>query len=177
MVFRKTLFEWLGVLLGVALLPMAGMAQERATIQATATVVSSLTIVGNNNLRFGSVTPGVNKSVDKTTIGFAGEWEITGAPTAEISMVFALPDTLRTTDSLGAMRITFNSTDASYDNGSGGGQAAPAGVLNPNGPAAHRLGALGQMLVWIGGMVHPSISQTGGDYAADILLTVAYTGS
>jgi len=177
MVFRKILFVRLGVPAALALLPLAGMAQERATIQATATVVSSLTIVGNNNLQFGSVTPGVNKSVDKTTIGFAGEWEIAGAPTAEISMAFTLPDSLRTTDSLGAMRISFSSTDASYDNGTGGGQAAPAGVLNPNGPAAHRLGALGQMLVWIGGMVHPSISQTGGDYAADILLTVAYTGS
>ena len=66
-------------------------AQERATIQATATVVSSLTVVGTNNLRFGSVTPGVNKSVDKATIGFAGEWQVNGTASAELTIGFALP--------------------------------------------------------------------------------------
>jgi hypothetical protein len=177
MFWRKWITKSAGLALMALLIPALAVAQERATIQATATVVSSLTVVGSNNLRFGSVTPGVNKSVDKATIGFAGEWEVTGTSSAELTIGFTLPDSLRTVDSVAAMRISFSSTDASYDDGTGGGQTAPAGILNPNGPATRRLGASGQMILWIGGMVHPSISQTGGDYAADVLLTVAYTGS
>lgn len=150
--------------------------QERATIQALATVVSSLSIVGTNDLQFGTVTPGVSKAVDKNDVGFAGEWTISGTSGSEISMDFTLPLQLRTSDSLGLMDITFRATDASYSDGTGS-QGSPTGVLNPNGPSARRIGAGGQILMWIGGVVFPRISQTGGDYSAEIMLTVAYTGS
>ena len=166
----------LTAVIGVATLTGVVAAQERATILATATVVSSLTIVGTNNLQFGTVTPGVNKSIDKATLGFAGEWTITGTNSAELSIQFALPDSLLTTDSLSGLRITFASSDASYGS-LPAQQTTPVGVIDPNGPSARRLGVNGQMLIWIGGTVFPRISQTGGDYSAEILLTVAYTGS
>ena len=169
------------VMLIVAGLTLAGppvVAQESATIQALATVISSLSISGENNLQFGNVTPGVNKSVDKSEPGFAGEWYITGSPGAEITLDFALPDSLLlVADSTRGLRVNFNNTDASWDNGSGGGQLAPAGVLDPNGMGTEDLGATGEMRVWIGGTVFPRISQTGGDYAEDVVLSVAYTGN
>jgi hypothetical protein len=49
--------------------------------------------------------------------------------------------------------------------------------LNPNGPSTMNIGAGGLISVWIGGAVLPLVSQTHGDYAADVILTVAYTGS
>ncbi|MBU0984823.1 MAG: hypothetical protein KKA42_13190, partial [candidate division Zixibacteria bacterium] len=123
-----------------------------------------------------TVTPSVDKSVDKAAPGFAGEWEVTGTAGVEISLDFTLPDSLsHELDSVG-LRIDFNSTDVSYDDGSGG-QLSPTGVIDPNGPTATDLGGGGQLSVWIGGTVHPTLSQTGGNYAADIILTVAYTGS
>jgi hypothetical protein len=170
----------LSVLAMTALLFMmvsVSWAQESATIQALATVVSTLHITGITNLNFGTVTLGINKSVNKNVTGQAGQWDITGNPSSEINLDFTLPTQLRTTDSLATMNISFSNTDASYDDGSGGGQSAPVGVLNPNGPSTHNLGIGGLMSVWIGGTVHPSISQTAGDYAADIILTVAYTGN
>jgi hypothetical protein len=118
----------------------------------------------------------VNKSVDKATLGFAGEWTINGTTSAELSIEFGLPDSLLTMDSLSGMRITFSSTDVSYGT-LPSQQTTPVGVLDPNGPSVRRLGANGQLLIWIGGTVFPRISQTGGDYSAEILLTVAYTGS
>lgn len=166
----------LSAVIVAAMLTGVAAAQERATILATATVVSSLTVVGTNNLQFGTVTPGVNKPIDKTTLGFAGEWTITGTNSAELSIQFALPDSLLTTDSLSGMRITFASSDASYGS-LPAHQTVPVGMIDPNGPSAHRLGVNGQMLIWIGGTVFPRISQTGGDYSAEILLTVSYTGS
>lgn len=175
MLFRLTRMLAL-IATAIAMLTGAAAAQERATILATATVVSSLTIVGTNNLQFGSVTPGVNKTIDKATLGFAGEWTINGTNSAELSILFALPDSLLTLDSLSGMRISFVNSDASYGS-LPAHQTAPVGILDPNGPSAHRLGVNGQMLIWIGGTVFPRISQTGGDYSAEILLTVAYTGS
>jgi hypothetical protein len=167
------------ILLLVTILVAGGgtvVAQERAAIQALATVVSSLSIIGTNNLQFGTVTPGITKSVDKATIGFAGEWEITGTSAAELTMDFTLPDTMRTVDSLGRMRIDFSATDVSFSDGTGN-QTTPTGTLNPNGPSVRRIGGGGMMTVWIGGTVYPRVSQTGGDYSAEIMLTVAYTGS
>jgi len=168
------------VLAAIVLLagPPETQAQESATIQALATVISSLSITGNNNLQFGTVTPGVSKSVDKSEPGFAGEWSVTGSVGAEITLDFILPDSLVLVgDSTNGMPISFLSTDASFDDGSGGGQLAPSGVIDPNGLGTERLGASGQMTIWIGGRVNPRIAQTGGDYAEDVVLSVAYTGN
>jgi hypothetical protein len=177
MITRRGALPILAAFLVIILAGTGAKAQESASIQALATVVSSLQIVGSNNLQFGTVTPGVNKSVDKSSIGFAGEWTVNGSAVAEITLTFTLPDSMYTVDSLAAMRIGFSSTDASYEDGTGAGQTAPAGVIDPNGPLARRLAADGSMFVWIGGQVFPRISQTGGAYAGEIVLTVAYTGS
>jgi hypothetical protein len=130
-----------------------------------------------NNLNFGTVLPGIGKSVGKTDVGFAGEWSVTGTVAAEITIDFTLPVYLYTADSSATLMTWFSPIDASYDDGTGGGQTAPAGILNPNGPSARDIGADGTITIWIGGTVLPTISQTGGDYSGDIVLTVAYTGA
>jgi hypothetical protein len=163
------------VLMGAA--PEA-VAQETASIQALATVISGLSIAGNTNLQFGTVTPGVNKAVNKNEPGFAGEWTVTGTVGAELTLDFTLPDSMVLVgDSTLGLPVAFNGTDASWDDGSGGGQLAPSGTIDPNGLGTERLGAGGQLTVWIGGTASPRIAQTGGDYAADVILSVAYTGN
>lgn len=153
-------------------------AQESASIQATATIIAGITIIGTNDLVFGTVLPGVNKSVDKATSGFAGEWQISnGTVNSEISVTLTLPDSLQHTTNPTGMRVVFSSTDASYDDGTGGGQASPAGVFDPNGPVARRVSGAGTMNLWIGGTVMPRLTQTGGDYASDVTMTIAYTGN
>ena len=164
------------LILSLLVISSRSVAQESATIQATATVLPAMTVIGINNLQFETVIPGINKSVDKAAIGLAGEFQINGRDSAEISLDFILPDSLLL-DSTGFMRVGFSNTDASYDDGTGGGQTVPSGVLNPNGPSVQRLGPTGTMEIWIGGTVYPTITQTGGDYAADITLSVTYTGN
>lgn len=174
---KQILATFLGALLIVAVLAASASAQERGTIQALATVISSLNVIGTNNLQFGTVTPGVNKSVNKNSVGFAGEWTITGTSNAEVTVDFELPVSLVTVDSLAFLNIIFSGTDASWDDGSGGGQTAPAGVIDPNGPSTLDIGVGGTLMVWVGGTVLPGVSQTGGDYANDVVLVVAYTGN
>jgi hypothetical protein len=152
-------------------------AQESAMIRAVATVLPSMTIIGSNNLDFDYVLPDVRKSVEKTEIGHAGEWIITGSPRAEITLKFDLPDSLRSVHGSSAMRIGFSIADASYDDGLGAGQTAPAGVLNPYALTTRSLGWDGSMVVWLGGTVFPARTQTGGTYAGEVILTATYTGN
>mgnify|MGYP001404368817 CR=1 FL=1 len=176
MAIRKFLVLCLTFLCFMIIAVPYSSAQESGTIQATATVLAALAVRGVNNLQFETVIPGIDKAVDKATIGLAGEFEIVGHDSAEISLDFTLPDSLLQ-DSTAFMRVGFSNTDASYDDGTGGGQTVPSGVINPNGPLTLRLGPTGTMNLWMGGTVYPTITQTGGDYAADITLTVIYTGN
>lgn len=152
-------------------------AQESAIIQATASVISSMTVQGTNGLAFGAVTPGIPKAVDKTTAGTAGEWRVTGAPNAEITLDFVLPLNLNHATLGSTMPITFSSTDAAYEDGTGGGQAAPAAQIDPSVQTTANIAADGTFWVWIGGTVAPSVSETSGSYSGDITLTITYTGN
>ncbi|MEE9442185.1 MAG: hypothetical protein V3V99_05915 [candidate division Zixibacteria bacterium] len=169
-------FIFLFCVIGV-LNPVSTLAQESGTIQAIATVVSSLQVIGINNLNFGTVTPGVNKSVNKADAGFAGEWQVNGTPSAQMTVDIAIPPVLMHSDSSATLIVTYTSTDASYDDGTGGGQSNPSGTLDPNGQSILNLGPGGTMNVWIGGTAQPTVAQTGGNYSADVVLSVAYTGN
>jgi hypothetical protein len=152
-------------------------AQESAMIRAVATVLPSMTIIGTNSLDFDYVIPDVRKSVEKTDIGHAGEWTISGSPESEITLKFDLPDSLRSVRGSSAMKIGFSIADASFDDGFGAGQTAPAGVLNPYAISTRSLSWDGNMTVWIGGTVFPTRTQIGGTYTGQIVLTATYTGN
>ena len=166
----------LALLVGL-ILCVSSPAQESASIQAVAVVLPSVTIVGTNDLDFEDVLPEVRKSVNKSAIGYAGEWFITGNPQAEITLDFTLPDSLHIVNGLETMKIGFTTADASYDDGTGAGQTAPSGVLNPQGINTRPLGGDGTMVVWLGGTVYPTRSQNSGIYSGEVMLTVTYTGN
>ncbi len=151
-------------------------AQEIGIIQATASVASSLSISGTHDLTFGAVTGGVNKVVAKTDAASAGAWAINGTAAAEVSVSITLPLALAHSTLPATMQIVFSGTDASYDDGTGGGQAAPLGNVDPNNPVPLRIGAGGTLSVWIGGTVMPAVGQTSGSYSGDITMSIAYTG-
>ena len=68
-------------------------AQNSASIQATATVLSALTVAAGQNLLFGNVTPGVNKTIAITDAG-AGTFTVTKAATSGVTLSFTLPTNL-----------------------------------------------------------------------------------
>lgn len=173
----KRLINVVGFLLLLFLVAAPTQAQEVGTIQALATVMSSLTVNGMTNLNFGAVAPGVNKTVDKLTDANAGEWSIVGSASTEVTLEFTLPDSLTHSLGLVKMAVAFAATDASYDDESGGGQGAPTAVINPASVTTANLGAGGTMSVWIGGTAMPTVAQTGGAYSADVVITVTYTGN
>jgi len=163
---------------GLLCLPMIGTelkAQESGIIQVTATVAAALTVTGSNNLLFQTVTPGVDKTVDKSASGEAGEWVITGANGAEVTIEFNLPSEL--TSGANTMPISYTNTDASYSNNAANNQSNPTAEINPAIVTTTTLRADGDTEVWIGGTVNPAISQTSGSYSADIVLIITLTGN
>lgn len=178
-------------LIGVALaaiallVPTTASSQDVAVGQATATVLTVLSVTATAPLAFGSVFQGVPKSVSKVNAS-AGVFTITGEPDATIAVYMQLPDYLSTDAVSGSgddrMAIAFSTTDANVDTT---GAADPTGFVAANGwidqdphniTNATTVGSVGTN-IYLGGTVQPSVDQKAGDYEADIILTVAYTGT
>ncbi len=165
-------------------LPSAAGAQAVATGQATATILASLTVTATHDLEFGNVLQGVEKVADKTVIAEAGVFQVTGAGGFEISMHLQLPTYLWNSapGSEDRLLVSFSNTDADIDTTAAGTPAAHgAGAvvgLNPHSLPDTPLGGADNILqLYMGGKVYPAVDQRAGNYLADIVLTVAYTGT
>jgi hypothetical protein len=153
------------------------LAQEIAVNQAQAVVIPGMSIEVTHDLDFGSVIPGVNKTVDKIKASSAGEWLIMGIPNAEIDVTFILPNSLKAIDGDDALPVEFKITDASYSDNSKGGQQIPTGILNPYQVSTIQINPNGTLGIWLGGKVIPGPVQVSGLYTGSIILTAAYTGN
>jgi hypothetical protein len=167
------------------LIPTSASSQDVAVGQATATVLAVLSVTANAPLAFGTVYQGVPKSVAKDE-ATAGVFTITGQVDANVAIYMQLPDYLSTDAASGSgddrMVVAFSTTDANIDTT---GAADPTSFVGANGwidqdphnmTSAATIGS-GGTNVYVGGSVWPSVDQKAGDYEADIVLTVAYTGS
>lgn len=182
---RQSRTKLRGILVvAVALMAFMGtstQAQDVATGSATATLVVALTVAAGSALAFGSVYQGVAATVANTDAA-AGIFNITGLEDAIVAIYFQLPDYLSTATGDDRMVVSFSTTDLNVDTTAAG---APAGFIAADGwidedphnvTSAAEIGSTGLDL-YLGGKVIPSVDQTAGAYTADIILTVAYTGS
>ena len=129
----------------------------------------------NDNLSFGSIFPGVPKTVSKYTAGEAAEFHIDGTANAEITIDFTLPPYMYTTGD--NMQIVFSTTDCAYDTSAVPDQTHPmTDNINPRHTIITRLGSSG-LTIWLGGSVIPTLNQKTGDYSGIIVLTISYTSN
>lgn len=183
--FSKMRLVSVGVTLAALLVVSTASSQEVAVGQATATVLTVLAVTADAPLAFGDVYQGVPKTIGKTA-ATAGVFTITGEADANIAIYMQMPDYLATDAGSGSgddrMVIAFSTTDANIDTT---GAGAPAGFVATDGWAdqdphnitnAATVGSVGTN-IYLGGTVQPSVDQKAGDYEADIVLTVAYTGT
>ena len=171
----------LGLSLLAVLLVVAGgsqvNAQDVAVGQATATVLAVLAVTASQDLQFGDVLQGVPTCVDHNTDASSGIFRITGEATKQVDAYMQLPDYVALADGSDRMVISFSSTDGEY-NGTAAANPSDAGTeCDPHNVPSLTLGAGGDMAIFLGGTVFPTVDQTNGSYAADIVLTVAYNGS
>ncbi len=129
----------------------------------------------NNNLTFGTVYPGIPKTISKTTAGFAAEFYISGIAGNEITIDFALPTYMNIGSS--NMQVIFQETDCAIDTSATPDQSNPEfNNLDPWHTLTYRIGSNG-LYVWLGGILVPGLSQNEGSYSTNIVITVTYTGN
>jgi hypothetical protein len=154
----------------VAALTLVGFgtlaAQNNASITVSANVQTPITVTAANNLDFGNVFPGVNKSVAVTDAA-AGRFNVTGQASAPVSLSFVLPANL----SAGANLLPIGNWTGNHNT-----SAAPTGTsFTPSaGATAATLSATGLLFVYVGAQVTPAVSQPAGNYTGTVQMTVVY---
>ena len=120
---------------------------QSATIQATATVLSAITVTGTN-LAFGSVTPGVAKTIAITDAG-AGQFVVTKAAATSVALTFTLPANLQTAalDNLSIATWTGGWNNTANNAAATGFTPSAAATTVPSGGAS--------LWVWVGATVSP----------------------
>jgi spore coat protein U-like protein len=157
--------------LAVAALMLTGAALQaqtnNASITATATVQSPINVVGAQQLSFGNVFPGVNKTVAATDLANAGRFDVTGQASTPVTLSFTLPATL----SAGANTmpiVSYTGVHAQNSAQTSGTAFTPASGASPT------LNGSGALWVWVGAQVQPATNQAAGVYTGSITLTVVY---
>ena len=167
----------------LVLIPGFSYGQDVANGLAVATVLTGLSVTSVQDLDFGSVFQGVAKDVPNNDALNSGIFLITGEGGAGIAVYIALPAYLATATGDDRMTIGFGSTDCSIDSttnvdpstfGDGWQDVNPFNV--PNNLVVGSVGP-NQTSIFLGGRVIPSVDQIPGPYSADIIVTVAYTGT
>jgi hypothetical protein len=162
--------------------PSMAFAQDVAVGQATATVLTALTVTAPQDLQFGDVLQGVPNAVAKTTdlaggVG-AGIFRISGSAANEVTAYMQLPDYISLADGSDRMVISFAVDDCNYNDAAAATPStAGATSCDPHNIPTLTLSAAGDMALFLGGTVYPTVDQTAGAYAGDVVLTVAYNGN
>jgi hypothetical protein len=165
---RTAALTSLGALVISALVRTASA--QSASMMATATVARPLAASSVRHLDFGSVFAGISKHVayDATA---SGKMLVNGAPGAEVSFTFTLPDALTAGDNalpIGNWSGCHSTTDVT-------GACTP--FTPSSSPTAARLDAgAGTLYLFIGATVSPAVVQLQGAYTATITVMAAYTG-
>src|SRR5256886_1333786 len=155
----------------VAALVLTGTALQaqsnNASITATASVQTPINVLGAQQLNFGNVFPGVNKTVNATDLTNGGRFDVTGQASTPVTLSFTLPATLSSAGN--TMPIVSYTGEYAGNNLQTGAQVfTPASGANPS------LSAAGLLFVWVAAQVQPATNQAAGVYTGSITMTVVY---
>jgi spore coat protein U-like protein len=140
---------------------------QTATILASASVMQPINVVGAVNLAFGSVFPGVARTVAVNAPG-AGRFDVTGQPSAPVFVSFVLPANLVS----GGNNLPIGSWTGhqnTVNNPSTGTSFTPSAAMT-----TAAFSGTGQLFVFVGATVTPATNQAPGVYNGTIQITVTY---
>lgn len=147
-------------------------AQDNAT--ADATVLAQLDVTKTNDLNFGDVSPGVNKTISRSN---GASFDITGGDGASVSLDFTLPTgssyTYALDDGTNELELTFANDDANYETGTGSSDSGN-NTFNPTNTKSINSFPSGGITVFLGGTVEPTNNQPANTYSGTITLTATY---
>ena len=142
-------------------------AQNSANIQATATVLSAVTVAAGTNLQFGNVTPGVPKTI-AIADGGAGRFDVTKAANQGLTLSFTLPTNLTS----GGNNLPIGTWTGGWNT-----SATPAGAttFTPSVGGTNTAATAGTTLfVYVGATVSPAAAQSAGAYSGTVTMSAVY---
>jgi hypothetical protein len=152
---------------GCLCFPAAAAAQNSASASATADVQQPITVTKTRDLAFGTVFPGVNKSV-AVTDGTSASFSIAGQASAGVTLSFTLPATLAS----GGNTLPLASWVARHNTSN---SSASGTDFTPSSSAtAATLHTDGNMYVFVGATAQPAAGQAAGTYSGTLTMTVVY---
>jgi len=149
-----------------------GASAQSANINVTANVYQALTVNGANNLAFGNVFPGVNKTVAVGDAA-AGRFDITGQTGATVSLNFTLPNSGNYILGPSSAQLPLSSWTSCWNTSNSGGSGCTS-FTTASGTSAAAFGAGTTLFVFLGATAAPAAGQTAGNYTGQVTLTVAY---
>lgn len=146
---------------------------QNASIDATATVLTPITVTAAQNLAFGTVFPGLNKAVAYSDATNGGRFSVTGAANREVNVSFTLPTNLTS----GGNSLPID-TWTGYHNVTNSASSGGSAFTPSSAAQAVTLEATGgQLYVFVGATVKPTATQAAGSYTAPVRMDVVYTGN
>jgi hypothetical protein len=142
-------------------------AQNNASATVSATVQQPITVTKNNDLSFGNVFPGVDKSI-AVTAGGAAKFTVAGQASTPVNLTFTIPVTIAS----GGNTLTLASWTGHYattDVTSGGTTFTPSASAT-----SATLSGSGALYVYVGATAQPSSTQAAGSYSGNMTMTVVY---
>jgi hypothetical protein len=166
----RRLVTALTALLLVALAPET-RAQSTASVSIAATAFvdgfAPITAVGVADLDFG-IVPAGSPGAPGSLATDAGRFNITGEPSASVTVSFTLPAVL--TGSSGTIPISFGASDGLLWSPWPGSFT----TFDPTAPFITAIDGVGNLTIGISGTVSPPATAATGSYTGTITLTVAY---
>jgi hypothetical protein len=142
-------------------------AQNNASANVTATVQQPITVTKNNDLSFGNVAPGVDKTIAVTAAG-AAKFTVAGQASTPVNLTFTIPATIAN----GGNNLTlanWSGHHATTDVTSGGTTFTPSASAT-----AATLSGSGALFVYVGATAQPTVGQAAGSYSGSMTMTVVY---
>lgn len=163
---RKYLLATAAAVIGLAL-PSVSFAQNSASASATAVVQQPIVVSKSNDLAFGNVFPGLNKTVAVTDAG-AAAFSISGQSGANINLTFTTPSSLTS----GANSLPLATWTARRNTTN---SAASGTDFTPSASATSAtLSGVGALYVFVGATAQPGVALPAGTYTGTLSLTVVY---
>lgn len=151
----------------VLLAAVPAAAQSSANASVTADVQQPIVVTKTNDLAFGTMFPGLNKTIAVTDAG-AASFKITGQSSANINMTFTIPATIASggnTMPLASWTGKHNTTNS----------AATGTTFTPSASATSAtISGTSEVYVFVGATAQPAQAQVAGTYTGTLTLTVVY---
>jgi len=153
--------------LAICILGGAAHAQNSASANVTATVQQPLAVTKTNDLAFGAVYPGINKTVAVTDAA-AAAFSVAGQAGANVNLTFSAPASIASGGNslpIASWTGRWNTTNSS----AAGTDFTPSAAAT-----SATLSGSGAIYVFVGATAQPAVGQAAGAYSGTLTLTIVY---